>query len=145
VQVVSAGHALYTVTISDFGEFLRLLGPAPKSLGLSAFFGGIIGVSGKFYDDPIYFSHPLACIRIPSARILYLPNLCLYQDTVYPHDLLVHGIRAPIGKHRVFRSRAANDLSSRVRGAVGMAFDNRLVCHRCKRLHDHRNPRRKSY
>jgi hypothetical protein len=28
---------------------------------------------------------------------------------------------------------------------VGVAFDNRLVCQRCKRPHDYRSPRRQSY
>jgi hypothetical protein len=83
--VVSAGHALYTVTISEFGQFLRLLGPTPKSLDVSNLVGGIIAVSGKFYNDPIYFhadSHASLVQGFFSYRIyaftkkLYIPIIC---------------------------------------------------------------------
>jgi hypothetical protein len=130
VQVVTTGHAIYTLTVSDFGQFFRILGPIPKSLSVSFFTGSITVLAGKFYDDLIYFSHPLVCI--PSAGILLLPNLRLYQETAYPHPFLVHVVRALFRDHGHFCHCVAHDLNFRVRRAVGVAFDNRLVCQRCK-------------
>ncbi|KAJ7336264.1 hypothetical protein DFH08DRAFT_878281, partial [Mycena albidolilacea] len=73
VQVVSAGHAIYTVTISDFGQFLRLLGPAPKSLGVTAFFGGIIGASVQgFFSYRIYAFTKKLYIPMISWCILFV-------------------------------------------------------------------------
>ncbi|KAJ7839533.1 hypothetical protein B0H14DRAFT_3458590 [Mycena olivaceomarginata] len=55
VEVVTAGHAIYTLTISDFGQFFQSLGPAPKSVGISFFAGGItvVAVQG-FFSYRIY-------------------------------------------------------------------------------------------
>ncbi|KAJ7857286.1 hypothetical protein B0H14DRAFT_3864767 [Mycena olivaceomarginata] len=67
VQVVSAGHALYTVTISEFGQFLQLLGPTPKSLDVSNLVGGIIAVSVQgFFSYRIY----------AFTKKLYIPIIC---------------------------------------------------------------------
>ncbi|KAJ7857270.1 hypothetical protein B0H14DRAFT_695446 [Mycena olivaceomarginata] len=44
-----------TATISDFGQFFRILGPAPKSLGVSFFSGGVIIVAVQgFFSYRIY-------------------------------------------------------------------------------------------
>ncbi|KAJ7336267.1 hypothetical protein DFH08DRAFT_878289 [Mycena albidolilacea] len=93
-QVVSAGHAIYTVTISDFGQFFRLLGPAPKSLGVTAFFGGIIGVSVQgFFSYRIYaftkklyipmISWCMAFVRLLGITAYFVAELQMTSVPVY--------------------------------------------------------------
>ncbi|KAJ7839526.1 hypothetical protein B0H14DRAFT_2587865 [Mycena olivaceomarginata] len=85
---------LQHVTISDFGQFLRLLGPAPKSLGLSAFFGGIIGVSVQgFFTYRIYaftktlyipmISWCMAFVRLLGNTAYFVAELQMTSVPVY--------------------------------------------------------------
>ncbi|KAJ7857271.1 hypothetical protein B0H14DRAFT_3639503 [Mycena olivaceomarginata] len=73
LKVVTAGHAIYTLTISDFGQFFQSLGPAPKSVGVSFFAGGItvrIGRSRRFsgWDSSLTES-------MPFTKKLYIPMI----------------------------------------------------------------------
>ncbi|KAJ7839528.1 hypothetical protein B0H14DRAFT_2587866 [Mycena olivaceomarginata] len=74
VQVVSAGHTIYTVTISDFGQFFRILGPAPKSLGWLGFFTYRIYVFTKRLYIPM-ISWCMSFLRLLGITTVFVTEL----------------------------------------------------------------------
>ncbi|KAJ7440145.1 hypothetical protein FB451DRAFT_140692 [Mycena latifolia] len=68
VHAICIGHVLYTETITDYGQPLRLLlDRVPPSLAIAAFISGVIGTSVQ-----IFFS--LRIYRL--SKSLYVPAFC---------------------------------------------------------------------
>ncbi|KAJ7336243.1 hypothetical protein DFH08DRAFT_813475 [Mycena albidolilacea] len=72
-QVICIGHGLYTFTISDFGQPLKIVGPVPKSLSAAVFTGGLIAVTVQsFFAYRIY----------AFTKKLYIPIISWFMSFV---------------------------------------------------------------
>jgi hypothetical protein len=50
-------------------------------------------------------------MRVFSARVLWLPDLRLFEKTVHPDPDLDHGVSTPAGRFRKFDFGAAHDFA----------------------------------
>ncbi|KAJ7735588.1 hypothetical protein B0H14DRAFT_2994781 [Mycena olivaceomarginata] len=82
-QVICIGHGLYTFTISDFGQPLKIVGPVPKSLSAAVFTGGLIAVTVQsFFAYRIYaFTKklyiPIISWSMSFVRLLGVTAVCV--------------------------------------------------------------------
>jgi hypothetical protein len=76
----------------------------------------------------VYGTHTL--MRL-SARVLLVPNLCVFEKTVHPFPHLGYGSSPLVEWNRDLLHNPADDLST-LSDAVGMVPGSILECQRCE-------------